>query len=354
MLAPRIEAFVVGAGLMGRWHAEAARRCGATVAGVVDRDVARAEALAARFPGARAVAGLGEAFGAPSGTPGGSPALAVAHVCTPLESHLPIALDAIARGCHVLIEKPMVADAEAADRLHAAAASRGVIVVPVHQFLFQRGAARALSLLPALGPLRLIEMEIASTGAEGSSGARDAVALEILPHGLAFAARILGTRIAECEWAALRASPGEVTAMGVVGETRVSLRVSLHGRPPMNRLRLVTDGGTVDLDLFTGFAVVDRSLASRAMKLARPLRSALAQGAAASRELLHRALAAETAYPGLRELVRRFYASVRGTAATPIPVAETRAVTAAWARLRSLVSVAGSTAATPADLSPSR
>lgn len=330
MSRPHVHAVVIGAGLMGHWHAHAARRAGAAVVDIVDRDPARADALARRLGGARACASLGAALA--SGP--AAAAVTVVHICTPLESHLSLATEALDGGGHVLVEKPLVADSESAEALYAIAAAHGRLVCPVHQFLFQPGAQRAAALRPALGTLRHLEMEVASTGADVSGHDRDDVALEILPHGLAFAARWCGPRIAACDWDLLRASPGELAVSTVVGATRVSIRISLHGRPPMNRLRLVGDGGTIELDLFNGFAVVDRSAATRLMKIARPLRSALALGVAASRNLVVRAAHAETAYPGLRELVRRFYAAIVGAGAPPIPVDESLAVTDVWSRLR--------------------
>ena len=59
----RAEGLVVGAGLMGRWHAHAIRRAGGVVAGVVDLDTGRANALAARFPGSRPFPRLEAALG---------------------------------------------------------------------------------------------------------------------------------------------------------------------------------------------------------------------------------------------------------------------------------------------------
>lgn len=315
---------------MGRWHADAARRAGARVVAVVDRDAGRATALAARHRSARTFGSLDDAL---SGTSDGA-STRVVHVCTPLASHVPVARAAIDAGCHVLVEKPLCEDSASADALFSAAAARRLVVCPVHQFLFQPGALRAAALLPTLGTLRHLEMEVASTGADAAGADRDTVALEILPHGLAFAVRLLGPSIASSGWEIMRASAGEMSIGTVHHETRVSLRISLRGRPPANRLRLVADEGTIELDLFSGFAVVDRTSASRIMKVVRPFRSATTLGAAAAGNLVRRALRAESAYPGLRELVRRFYSAALGKADAPIAADDARAVTAVWSRLR--------------------
>lgn len=47
----------------------------------------------------------------------------VVHICTPHDQHVPVALDALARGAHVLLEKPVAHTAEEAARLVAAAAA---------------------------------------------------------------------------------------------------------------------------------------------------------------------------------------------------------------------------------------
>src|SRR6476661_5561535 len=101
-----LRAAVVGAGLMGRWHAHAIGRVGGRVVAVVDPDTARAGALAARLPGS------------PVATPDLARAVhdhgvQVVHVCAPLAVHEAITQQAIDAGVHALVEKPLANDAAA-------------------------------------------------------------------------------------------------------------------------------------------------------------------------------------------------------------------------------------------------
>ena len=333
-----VRVVIVGAGLMGRCHATAARHAGATIEAIVDSDRVRAEQLSGRVGATRALTEL------PAALAGGS--IDVVHICTPLDTHVDLARLALEAGCHVLMEKPFAPDLESAEALFAIADRRQRLICPVHQFLFQDGALRTERLLPDLGALRHLEWEVASTGAERGRSTFDEVVLEILPHGFAFAARWLGTAVGEAEWSVTSAIAGECAVSAVVGGARISLRISLRGRPPSNRLRVVAERGTIELDLFNGYAVLDRSAATRPMKLFRPVRQAVATAAAATLAVAGRVVRREFAYPGLRKLVARFHAATRGQRATPIPTSETLAVTAAWSHARRAISgrsvVAGS------------
>ena len=319
-------AVIVGAGLMGRWHAEAAAHAGVRVAAIVDTDAARASVLARHYAGATVCADLDAALAR-------DPAAAV-HLCTPLATHAPLALTAVRAGHHVLVEKPLAARLADAETLLREAADASRLVVPVHQFLFQRGALGAADILPSLGALLHIEAEIASTGAEHGTAAPDDVALEILPHALSFAARHCVRPITDATWRCDRTAPGELVVGASVGETRVTVRLSLRGRPPMNAIRFVAERGTITLDLFNGFAVIDRTGTSRVMKPLRPWFAAVRLARVSMTALAGRALRRETAYPGLRELVRRFHAAAATGAPSPIPLAEIGAVARVWDDLR--------------------
>jgi predicted dehydrogenase len=77
-------------------------------------------------------------------------------ICLPHNLHLPVALDAIGAGCHVLLEKPMAIDLAGCDRITAAARSKGVRIAVSHNQVFYKPHARLHELIEAgrLGEIR--------------------------------------------------------------------------------------------------------------------------------------------------------------------------------------------------------
>lgn len=311
-----LRAAIVGAGLMGRWHARAIAQVGGHVVAVVDRDVARAKALAAQLPTHPVcVAELGALLHGER--------LDVVHVCAPLAAHAALVEEGIAAGVHLLVEKPLAEDASMVERLHALAEARGVSLCPVHQFLFQPGVLDAARALPTLGPVRMLDVVACSAGAdEQGDFAREAIALDILPHGLALARRLLGRTLSETEWEVSGGAAGEIRAVATLGDTSVVLSVSMHARPTENSLTVRCDAGTVRANLFHGYATIERGKPSRADKALRPFISSATSAGAAFGNLLGRSIRRETAYPGLRELVRRFHEACAGRGPLPISVEE--------------------------------
>jgi len=267
----------------------------------------------------------------------GDHGIQVLHVCTPLDSHDAIVSEGLGSGAHVLVEKPLAADAPAAERLHALATSRGRLLCPVHQFLFQPGVLSAQRALAALGPVRQLDVVACSAGADGTGEAlREEVALDILPHGLALAARLLGGRMAEASWRVSAGPPGELRAMADLGGASVMLAVSMRARPTENSLTVRCDGGTVRANLYHGYATIERGAPSRVDKVGRPfVASTLTLGAALS-NLGRRLARGESAYPGLRELVRRFHLACAGQGSSPVTVDESLDVARARDTIASL------------------
>ena len=307
---------------MGRWHAHSLQRIGGFVAVVADPDFARATLLAREFRGARAVASLRDAIA--------SDDIDVVHVCTPPDGRESIVASALHQRRHVLAEKPLASGAARAAELHSLATSSGVILCPVHQFVFQPGALRAAAMRDDIGVLRQFNAVIASAGAsDGDDRAQDRLVFDILPHPLSLAERLLDGGTGGVRWNALRSSPGEAAVIGSGSGLALSITVSTHSRPTRNTLHLSGDGGSVYADLFHGFAVVERGAVSRLHKAVRPFTVAGSTLIAASANLAGRAVRRESAFPGLRELVSRFYAAVATGDESPIPASESIGAAAA-------------------------
>lgn len=327
--APRrpLRATIIGAGLMGRWHAHALTHAGHTVVAVVDSNLDRAATIARTHSGASASATLAESSEAD-----------VVHVCTPLGSHVGIALEAIARGAHVIVEKPLASSPDETSRVLDRASAAGVLVVPVHQFPFQRGVVEALKSMQAIGKVLHVDFTACTAGAAGSSDAeQDRVALEVLPHPMSLLAQLVSPSITDVAWSVSHTRPGELRTHGVLGGASVSVVISTHGRPTTNQMRIIGEHGTIAIDLYHGFSVTTHGRATRAGKVTQPFVNAASQFGAAAGNLARRAAAREPAYPGLRELVRAFYDAVIDGKPAPISPKETMAVANAVASVEQLM-----------------
>ena len=132
---------IVGAGLMGRWHATYASRAGATITAVIDRDSEAATRLAKRFGAATDAADVD-----------------AVHICTPLESHAELVRAALDAGRHVLCEKPLAPSLAETQALLDRAQEQGRVLCAVHQFPFQRGYRRMLERRARLGKIVRVAM----------------------------------------------------------------------------------------------------------------------------------------------------------------------------------------------------
>src|SRR5262249_56736119 len=105
---------MVGSGNIGDFHVAAwkMRAPEVELVGVTDLDAARAQANAEKW-GTTALADLDALVAAGAN---------VIHVLTPPAAHARVAIAALERGCHVLIEKPIAEDVDDARKVGALAA----------------------------------------------------------------------------------------------------------------------------------------------------------------------------------------------------------------------------------------
>jgi predicted dehydrogenase len=311
-----ITAGIVGAGLMGRWHAWAVTRAGGSVGAIADPDPTSRQRLADNYPGAGAFADCEQMLARAR--------LDVLHICTPRETHCELAESAIAAGLPVLIEKPLAPTAAATEHLVDLATERGVLIAPVHQFAFQDGVARARHALGRIGRVVRIAGTFHSAGGAGLDGDRlDAIVADILPHPLSLMQVFLPRPLPEEGWATMRPQAGELHASCEASGTTLSIFISLHARPTVCALDVVGTAGTMHLNLYHGYAVLESGRVSRARKIMQPFELAAKTLGVASLNLARRALRSESAYPGLLRLVCAFHAAVRSRRPPPISAAET-------------------------------
>jgi predicted dehydrogenase len=311
---------IAGAGLMGFWHARTAQKAGAKVVVVSDRDQTAAQKVAQRFPGAQTY--IGDTL-----PPNPEPAVDVWHICTPLSSHLQLAEAALISGSHVLVEKPLVPTTAETNHLLSLAEQQRLLICPVHQFPFQHGAQQTLKHLPKLEPLTGFHYTVRSAGGTGLSTEETAqIALSILPHPLSMIAGLLPVQLEDISWQVTKPHTAEWLIIGHAGGIGISIEISMKGRPTTNHCQLVGQGGTARLDLFHGYAIFEGGLVSRTRKILHPFQHSARHLLSASLNIGRRAIQGESAYPGLRTLIRAFYSAIQNGTPNPIPPRETLAI----------------------------
>ena len=305
---------IVGAGLMGRWHAHFVRRAGGTVAAIADLDVERARALARRHAGARGLASLAACLE--------DERVTAVHVCTPSPLHEENVAQALEAGRHVLVEKPMAGSVAATRRLLDLASRCDRLVVPVHQLPFQSGYRGLLGQRRRLGDLKRVTHTIASAGGEGRSAAeRRAILVEMLPHAASLLRGLVGP-VDAASFAVVRADGDGVELLGHRDGVRLHVLYHLDVRPTRNQLAVAGARGTAHVDLFHGFAILENDATTRVSKALAPFRHGARILGAASANATVRVARNAPAYPGLGELVEAFLGAAGRAGKAPVDGAE--------------------------------
>lgn len=303
----RLSVAVAGAGLMGEWHARYARRLGADLIAVVDPD--RSRHSSGRF-------GDTKFFDSAEAMLEQRRPHAV-HVCSPTDTHRSQSELFLQQGIHVLCEKPVAETLVEVEDLIAIARRNDVAIVPVHQFVFQRGVVLARAELERVGDLLEVEVLLRTAGGEGrdEKGLYELVG-EVLPHPLSLL-DCFGVLPAD-GWAVEMQRPGELRVHGSHEGRAVAVNISAAARPARASMQLAGTAATMEIDLFHGFRAVIPGNVSRGRKILAPFSESSQRFSAAAVNLARRALRRETAYPGLLDLISGFYASIEKGRSLPI------------------------------------
>lgn len=310
---------LLGAGKMAMQHAAAIRLCeGAQLVAVADPAVPP-EDIKSRFGADVAV------------FPDPDSLLAtvkpdVVHIVTPPATHADLARACLEAGAHVYVEKPFALTSADAERILSLAAARGLKACAAHQVLFQESAHAFRQYLPLIGDVRHVESFFSfkpvrrRSGGGGLSTPVDQL-IDILPHPVYLLLSAL-PEPGQAELTALDISPeGEVRAVVRKGDALACLIVSLRARPVESYLRVMGSNGSLQADFVIGYVVrlLGPGTSAPAVVL-KPLSLAWQTGWGSFTGLLRLVFRKHKSYPGLAELLARFYASI--TAGGPPPMTD--------------------------------
>lgn len=302
---------VVGVGSLGFHHARIlSGRSDITFSGVHDTDVARSADVAARLD-VTPVAELEQLLG-------GSDAVVIA---VPTTAHEAVALAAIERGVHVLIEKPIAPSVEAADRIVSAADAAGLLVQIGHVERFN-AALRACE--PYLEePLFVESHRLAPFGPRGTDVA---VVLDLMIHDLDLVLSLMKrpvTAVSAVGVPVLTPSVDIANArLEFEGGGVANLTASRVSLERMRKIRFFQRSGYISLDLATGRGEYLRLRPGAAAQLAKLMTAAPAAGSAALpagiEQLVERVpLEGDGGEPLAHEL-DSFIAALRGEGTVPV------------------------------------
>lgn len=334
---------LVGAGRIGRVHANAIRRQpGIERLVICDPDGNAAGRAASDFGAAASYDDVERMLDAEQPN--------VVHVCTPPATHAPAALAALAAGAHVLVEKPMVLGSDEVAQLAAELRDRPGALCVDHNFLFEPEmiTARTWVAEGSIGEVVSAEMFYGVDSLPGEVGPGSwSQALpggrftDLLPHGLYLLMHYLGDVRGVSARRGRRLSASSATELGVLLDCERGLgtvRVSLASAPWELGLTIRGTAGTIRVDLARQRAVVARHRGRGPRKVAQivlALDLAAQNAVGAVRRITGKLDGKLGGYPGMRTLISRFYASVRNDLPPPVSFDDGARVVAAIERVRS-------------------
>jgi predicted dehydrogenase len=261
----------------------------------------------------------------------------VVHVTTPPGSHYGIAIDALVAGAHVIVEKPIVADADQLLPLLEEAERRERVLVENYNYVFNPQVRRIRQLIASgeLGRLAHVEVDLALDILGEGSPFTDPGA----PHptlampGGAIADFLAGShRTVSTVWSKrVPGSPLDVDDMRSLIETErgtASISFSAASQPDGFWLRVHGSRMRVEANLFEPRITIERvrSAPTPLFPVLNGLSEIAAVGRSAVSGLWGKLSGAPGGYAGLWELIARTYEAIeRGTRA-PVTPADIRAV----------------------------
>jgi predicted dehydrogenase len=335
---------IVGCGKIADQHVQAIRRVkDCEITATCDREILMAGQLAERFRIPRWFSDAREMLAQVNPH--------VVHITTPPESHFPLALQCLEAGSHVYLEKPFTITAAEAQALITTAESKGVKITAGHNYQFTLEMLEMRRLVRE-GFLGGLPVHLESHWPYDFAGSAYAAALlgsrnhwvrslagrllhNIISHGIAKLAEFLDSDIIELT-AIAHQSEGLKSLGGgdVLDELRVLIRdkkgttaffcFSSQIKPGLNWLRICGPANSLVVDHMTGSVLRyrNRPFKSYLTYLVRPFvdgREHVNNGMRNIKAFIRRSLHHDF---GMKELIERFYDSIRSEGDPPIPYRE--------------------------------
>jgi predicted dehydrogenase len=315
----RLRVGIVGGGTIAEAHVPYVRKAGGEVVGVADVSVVRANALADRFAVQRIYRSLTDLLDVEKPD--------VVHVLTPPHTHATVACEALERGVHVLVEKPMAVAPAEVDRMVEAAGKGKALLVVDHNRLFDPVMLEARRLLDhgELGELLAVESYQAGRASErpwlaelpgGNLG-------DLVPHPLYLQLAFIG-KVEQLHAYATSPSGGqapEELRVLMKGERASGvLTISANATPEMNTLKLCGSRMTVEVNL-NNMTLVSRRNYDVPKVVGKVLPSFDEAWQLVSRTVTNTVdfLRGKIRYyPGMGTLIERFYDAVRNGTEPPV------------------------------------
>jgi len=232
---------VIGAGHMGRLHAEKFARCeGAELVAVVDPDAARAEAVAKPHH-VKFFSQYKEIF----------PLAEAAVIAAPTDRHHEIAAACLDAGLHVLVEKPIARTLAEADELVALAAKKNVVLEVGHVERYNRAMLALFERVER--PLFIDAERLSGFKVRGSDVD---VILDVMIHDLDLAATLARSPVESISACGFSVLTGDIDIANVRIEFEsgcvANISASRVSQTPVRKLRVFATNFYVSADLQGG------------------------------------------------------------------------------------------------------
>jgi predicted dehydrogenase len=340
---------IVGCGVIANAHLPYVRSAGGEPVALCDLDIAASGELADRHGIQRVYRHVGDMLDCEK--------IDAIHVLTPPHVHAPVAVAALERGIPALVEKPLALTDADVELMSDAARRGGTFFTAGHNRLFDPPMLVAKDLYEsgALGELVAIESYQAGMASErqwlgelAGGGIGD-----LVPHPLYLQLHFLGA-VERLEAVAFspRHQKGNEDGEGRIEELRVLMQgegrtgiltISMNASPMMNTLKLCGSKMTVEVNL-NNMTIVRRRDYKVPKIIAKPLPNldeSWQLVTQTTRNTVDFVRGKIRFYPGMGELIRRFYDSIRNGTPPPVSEADAAQVVAVTNRIWAAVGASG-------------